>query len=85
VDGELGDAGRVGAAVVDTFWETAPGNNVPPKVRTTAWVTHDDRYVYVAAKSDDPEPGKIRAPYADRDNVIGTDDNVAVFLDTRND
>ena len=85
VDGELGDPGWAGAAVIDTFWETAPGNNVPPKVKTTAWVTYDDRYVYIAVKCDDPEPRKIRAPYADRDNVIGTDDNVAIFLDTRND
>lgn len=85
VDGELGDPGWVGAAVIDTFWETAPGNNVPPKVKTTAWVTYDDRNVYIAVKCDDPEPQKIRAPYADRDNVIGTDDNVAIFLDTRND
>ena len=84
-DGELGDPGWTGAAVVDTFWETAPGNNVPPKVKTTAWVTYDDRYVYIAVKCDDPEPRRIRAPYADRDNVIGTDDNVAIFLDTRND
>lgn len=85
VDGELSDPGWKGAAVVDTFWETSPGNNVPPKVRTTAWVTYDERYFYVAVKCDDPDPRKIRAPYPDRDNVIGTDDNVAVFLDTRND
>ncbi len=85
VDGDLGDPAWQGAAVIDTFWETNPGNNVPPKVKTTAWVTYDDRYFYIAVKCDDPEPRKIRAPYVDRDNVIGTDDNVAVFLDTRND
>ena len=75
----------MGAAVIETFWETSPGNNVPPKVKTTAWVTYDDRYFYIAVKCDDPDPRKIRAPYVDRDNVIGTDDNVAIFLDTRND
>ena len=42
---------------------------MPPDVKTTAWVTSDDRYVYIAVKCDDPEPRKIRAPYADRDNV----------------
>lgn len=68
-DGELGDPGWTGAAVIDTFWETSPGNDVPPDVKTTAWVTSDDRYVYIAVKCDDPEPRKIRAPYADRDNV----------------
>jgi len=85
VDGDLGDPAWKSAAVIETFWETSPGNNVPPKVKTTAWVTYDDRYFYIAVKCDDPEPRKIRAPYVDRDNVIGTDDNVAIFLDTRND
>ncbi len=85
VDGDLGDPGWKGAAVIDTFWETSPGNNVPPKVKTTARVAYDDRYFYISVKCDDPDPRKIRAPYADRDNVIGTDDNVAIFLDTRND
>jgi hypothetical protein len=85
IDGDLGDPGWKGAAVIDSFWETQPGNNVSPKVKTTAWVTYDDRYFYIAVKCDDPDPRKIRAPYVDRDNVIGTDDNVAIFLDTRND
>jgi Domain of unknown function (DUF5916)/Carbohydrate family 9 binding domain-like len=85
VDGDLSDPGWKGAAVIETFYETSPGNNVPPKVKTTAWVTYDSKYFYIAVKCDDPNPVKIRAPYVDRDNVLGTDDNVAVFLDTRND
>src|SRR5688500_1752663 len=36
-------------------------------------------------RADDPDPKKIRAPFVDRDGVIGTDDNIAIFLDTRND
>src|ERR1051325_11236992 len=83
-DGDLGDAGWKDAAVIDRFYETSPGNNTEPKVKTTAWVTYDDRYFYIGIRCDDPEPNKIRAPYVDRDQVIGTDDNIAVFLDTRN-
>ncbi|HEV2063325.1 MAG TPA: DUF5916 domain-containing protein, partial [Thermoanaerobaculia bacterium] len=33
----------------------------------------------------DPQPGKIRAPYGDRDNVPGYTDYGGVILDTRND
>jgi hypothetical protein len=85
VDGDLGDAGWKDAAKVDTFYETSPGDNTPPGVKTTAWISYDDRYFYIGIRCDDPHPEKIRAPYVDRDQVIGTDDNIAVFLDTRND
>ena len=85
VDGDLSDPGWKGAAVVDTFFETVFGDNRMPSVTTVAWLAYDDRYLYIAVRCDDPDPRKIRAPYVDRDQVIGTDDNVAIFLDTRND
>ncbi len=85
VDGDLGDPGWSGALQISTFYETIPGDNTVPKVATTAWVTYDANYFYIGLKCDDPDPAKIRAPFVDRDQVFGTDDNVAVFLDTRND
>jgi hypothetical protein len=85
IDGDLSDPGWQGAAVIDVFWETQPGDNVPPKVRTVAYLTYDDKAFYIGVRCDDPHPERIRAPFADRDQVIGTDDNVAIFLDTRND
>ena len=36
VDGDLSDPGWKDAAVIDTFWETQPGDNGPPKVATPA-------------------------------------------------
>ncbi|HEV7240644.1 MAG TPA: DUF5916 domain-containing protein [Thermoanaerobaculia bacterium] len=85
LDGALDDAAWQNAAVIDQFYETSPGDNVPAKVRTVAYITYDARYFYIGIRADDPEPRKIRAPFVDRDGVIGTDDNIAVFLDTRND
>ena len=85
VDGDLSDPGWKDAAVIDQFWETQPGDNVPPKVPTRALVAYDSKYLYIGIDARDPEPAKIRAPYVDRDQIVGTDDNVAVFLDTRND
>jgi hypothetical protein len=85
LDGDLGDPGWQGAAVIDQFWETQPGDNVPPKVKTTAWVTYDAGHLYVGLRCEDPDPARIRAPFVERDAVVGTDDNVAVFLDTRGD
>ena len=85
LDGDLTDPGWRGAAVIDQFWETQPGDNLPPKAGTVAWVTYDDRHLYVALRCDDPDPSRIRAPFVERDEIVGTDDNVAVFLDTRGD
>jgi hypothetical protein len=85
VDGNLDDPGWKNAAVIDRFYETSPGNNNEPKVKTIVHLAYDERYFYLGIRCEDPEPDKIRAPYVDRDNVIGTDDNIAVFLDTRND
>lgn len=85
VDGVVSETEWKDAAVVDTFYETSPGDNTPPKIRTVAYLTYDGKYLYLGFKAFDPEPEKIRAPYVDRDEVIGTDDNIAVFLDTRND
>src|SRR6185436_568912 len=85
IDGDLSDPGWRDAAKIDRFYETSPANNIPAKVTTVVYVTYDDRYFYIGVRCDDPEPQKIRAPYVERDNVIGTDDNIAILLDTRND
>jgi hypothetical protein len=85
LDGDLSDAAWQQAAVIDTFYETSPSDNIPAKVKTVAYVTYDKRYFYIGVRCDDPQPALIRAPFVDRDAVIGTDDNIAIFLDTRND
>jgi hypothetical protein len=85
LDGDLSDAAWQQALMIDRFYETSPGDNTEPKVRTVAWITYDDRFFYIGIRADDPEPHRIRAPFVDRDGVIGTDDNIAIFLDTRND
>jgi len=85
VDGDLDDPGWKGALLVDRFYEYNPGDNTPPKVRTVAYLTYDSKALYVAFRCDDPDPRRIRAPFVERDNVIGDQDNVAVMIDTRND
>lgn len=85
LDGALDDAAWQSAAKIDRFYETSPGDNAVPVVNTIAYVTYDDRYFYIGVRAEDPDPKKIRAPFVERDGVIGTDDNIAVFLDTRND
>jgi len=84
IDGSLGDPGWQEAAVIEDFWEANPGDNVPPKVKTVVRVAYDDRFFYLGIRCFD-EGSRVRAPYVERDQVLGTDDNVAIFLDTRND
>jgi hypothetical protein len=85
LDGDLSDPGWQGAAVIDRFWETQPGDNVGPKVKTVTWVTYDERNLYIGLRCEDPDPARIRSPFVERDDIVGTDDNVAIFLDTRGD
>jgi hypothetical protein len=85
VDGSLDDPGWQGASTVDRFWETAPGDNAEPKVRTVAHLAYDDRYLYIGFDFFDPNPKRIKAPLGDRDNITVSNDYGGVILDTRND
>src|SRR5256885_4216648 len=68
-----------------TFYETWPGDNVAPPVRTVVAITYDAHALYVGIWAQDPDPARLRAAYADRDNVGPGDDYVALVLDTRGD
>ena len=68
-----------------TFYETWPGDNVAPPVRTVVAITYDAHALYVSIWAQDPDPTRVRAAYTDRDNVGPGDDYVALVLDTRGD
>jgi Domain of unknown function (DUF5916) len=85
IDGDLSDPGWKGATRIDTWFETNPGDNVTPKVKTVGYLAYDDKFFYAAFEFSDPDPSKIRAPYGDRDDVPSYTDYGGVILDTRND
>ena len=85
IDGSLDDTGWQGASRVETWFETNPGDNVPPKVRNVGYLAYDDKFFYAGFEFDDPEPRKIKAPLGDRDNVPGDTDYGGIILDARND
>ncbi len=85
VDGDLGDAGWQGVEPVVTWYETNPGDNVPPDVANLGYLTYDDEFLYAAFLFADPQPEAIRAPLGDRDNVPSETDYGGVIVDTRND
>ena len=83
VDGDLSNAGWTGAARVDTWYETKPGENAAPKVRSAGYLAYDDRYLYAGFEFSNPDPSRIRAPYSDRDNITESIDYGGIVLDTR--
>ncbi len=85
IDGVLSDEGWRNATRVDKWYETNPGDNTEPKVRSVGYLTYDDKYFYAGFEFDDPDPAALRAPFADRDNVPPYTDYGGVILDTRND
>ena len=85
IDGAIDETAWKDAALVDTWWETNPGNNVEPAVKNLAWVGYDDDYLYAAFDFADPEPMAIRAPLGDRDDVGSPTDYGGLILDPRGD
>ncbi|HEV8231274.1 MAG TPA: DUF5916 domain-containing protein, partial [Thermoanaerobaculia bacterium] len=82
IDANLSDAGWSSATKVTTWYETNPGDNVEPKVKNVGYLTYDDKFLYAGFEFSDAEPGKIRAPYGDRDNVPSSTDYGGIILDT---
>jgi hypothetical protein len=85
IDGDLSDPGWQGATRVDTWYETNPGDNVPPPVKNVAYLTFDDKYLYAGFEFEDPHPELIRAPFGDRDNVPSYTDYAGIIIDPRHD
>ncbi|HVE72131.1 MAG TPA: sugar-binding protein [Thermoanaerobaculia bacterium] len=84
VDGVLDDAVWQQATPIAIDREWAPGDNIPAAVRTDAFVAWDDDKLYVAFRAFDPQPGRIRARFAERDGALN-DDTVGFMIDPYND
>lgn len=87
IDGVLDEPAWSDATEISIDYEWYPGDNVEPPVRTVAYVTYDDRNVYIGFRAWDPEPSRIRAHLMDRDQIdtLIQDDYVIVQVDTFND
>jgi len=67
-------------ARIDDFRQREPGDGVPASEPTTAWLSYDERNLYVVFVCKE-EPAKLRANMAKRED-ISNDDQVAVYFDT---
>jgi len=84
VDGILDEEVWQLAARIEINTETRPGENIPARVATVAYLFEDGKKLYVAFDAKDPDPTAIRAYLRDRDSAWN-DDFVGIVLDTYND
>ena len=66
--------------MVTDFRQRDPGDGIPVSQRTAAYLSYDDKNLYVVFVCQD-EPGQVRARMSRREDTPG-DDSVSVFLDT---
>ena len=87
VDGVLDEPDWSEAQPIPLSWETSPGENVPPPVRTTCRMLYDTVTLYFGCVAEDPDPSAIRAHLAERDDRTRTiqDDHIVFLLDPFND
>ncbi len=81
IDGCLEDGEWIEAAVIDTFYQTSPGDNTDPSERTTGYLLYDDEHIYVAMKCFMDDPKKIRLFHCIRDKIYYTD-RIFLYIDT---
>jgi len=84
VDGRLDEEAWRGAAQVELLFENEPGDNIPARVKTVAYLIEDGANLYVGFAASDPDPSAIRAYLRDRDKAYD-DDFVGIVIDTYND
>jgi len=87
VDGSLDEDAWRTATVIPLPFEWQPGDNIPAPVKTECLVTYDTHNFYVGFRCFDPEPGRIRAHFMDRDDTdrLILDDHVSIMVDSFND
>jgi hypothetical protein len=84
VDGSLSDPGWAEATEVPLIYEINPGDNTTPAVKTLARIGYDDKFFYASFWCEDPDIGKLRAPFVDRDGINDDQDYVGILLDVEN-
>lgn len=84
IDGRLDDDAWLQALQIDLAVETHPGENIPARVKTVAYLMEDGTNLYIAFDARDPDPSKIRAYLRDRDSAYN-DDFVGIVIDSYND
>lgn len=80
IDGRLSESAWQNATRLALPYEWFPGDNTSSPVETECLIMFDEKFLYVGFRAYDPEPSKIRAFFADRDDAF-QDDTVGIVID----
>ncbi|HLA94453.1 MAG TPA: carbohydrate binding family 9 domain-containing protein [Pyrinomonadaceae bacterium] len=83
IDGQMNDIVWQDAAVFGDFFQTQPGDNLPPSHPMEVYIGYDAKHLYVGFKVTQPR-NTVRAKMGRRDD-LGNEDFVGMYLDTFND
>lgn len=83
IDGRLDENVWKSTPIAKDFYQTQPGDNIPPTQKTEVRFGYDEKTLYIAFHAYD-EADKVRANIAKRDEIFN-DDYIGVYLDTFND
>ncbi len=85
IDGVLDDAGWDIVEWTGDYIENQPDENTAPSVQTKFKIIYDDKFLYVAYKCYDPDPGKIERRLSRRDGFAGDwiEMNIDSYYDKR--
>jgi len=81
LDGQLDESVWKDALVIELNYETVPGENITPSVKTEVYLFEDGETLYVGFDAHDNNPQAIRDFLLDRDNVWASD-FVGIKFDT---
>ncbi len=80
LDGKANEPFWSRATVIADFYEYRP-REAAAKYKTEARIVYDKHAIYFAMRAYDPDPSQIEAPLVRRDQVHGSQDFFAVYLD----
>ncbi|MCD6329465.1 MAG: carbohydrate binding family 9 domain-containing protein, partial [Candidatus Cloacimonetes bacterium] len=81
IDGKIETGEWDGAAVVETFYQTSPGDNTEPSEKTIGYLAYDDEFLYCGVHCFYDDPEKIRLFHCIRDKIYYTD-RIFLYIDT---
>jgi hypothetical protein len=85
LDGTLSHPAWQRATAHDEFTEKDPVQGRTPTYKTRLRVLYDDKAIYAGVEALDPDPSQIRANQVRHDQVLRTQDFVALYIDPQGD
>ena len=80
IDGQLGDAVWKSVSALEAFIPYVLAKEGAVTARTLAWITYDDKHLYLAVWCDEPKMSALSVVGAQRDQDVWLGDSVDVFV-----